>query len=251
MELSTYAGWNQVPEDWQRVLGLEPNGCFCIEVSGRVVATATLLTYGQELAWLGMVLTHPEHQRRGHARKVVEATLQYADRGGIQCVKLDATDQGRPLYQSVGFVDEQPIERWLRQPGPLTTIVTDEVRGAPDFALDRMAFGADRSALLKRLGPALVDGEGFALGRAGSKANYLGPVVARSAAAASRLSRALLAERSDEAWFVDVLPENRSAAEVAEGLGFESVRHLVRMYRGAHRHGDDTMVYAIAGFEAG
>jgi hypothetical protein len=123
--------------------------------------------------------------------------------------------------------------------------------GAPDLEMDRAAFGADRSKLLRRLGPASVSEDGYAMARAGANAHYLGPVVARTAAAAESLSRSLVDGRAAAPWFIDVLPQNRDAVRIAQRLGFAPVRHLVRMFRGEPLRGDDTMVYAIAGFEAG
>ncbi len=60
IELPTLAGWNQTVDDWQTLLRLDPQGCFCIEIDDRIVATTTLLCYGRRLAWIGMVLTRPE-----------------------------------------------------------------------------------------------------------------------------------------------------------------------------------------------
>ena len=107
-----------MPADWERMITLEPLGCFGIEQEHRIVATTTLLTYDRDLAWVGMVLTHADYQRRGYARQLVTAALELAGARGIRSVKLDATDQGRPLYASLGFEDEQPIERWMRHPSP-------------------------------------------------------------------------------------------------------------------------------------
>src|SRR6476661_1577992 len=103
LELSAAAGWNQTPADWERMIALEPSGCFGIQEDGRLVATTTLLTYGHELAWVGMVLTHSEYQRRGYAGQLVTAALELAAARGVRCVKLDATDQGQPLYARLGF----------------------------------------------------------------------------------------------------------------------------------------------------
>ena len=105
-------------------------------------------------------------------------------------IKLDATELGVPLYESLGFREEGRIERWVRPKGtpPGCTL---RRRFAPDFALDRQAFGADRSGLLKVLAgieSASVAGEGFAMGRSGSIAAYFGPCVARSASAARDLA---------------------------------------------------------------
>ena len=113
-QLSAQAGWNQTEEDWRTLLELSPEGCLAIEVDGHLAATTTLLCYGRRLAWIGMVLTKAEYQRRGFARRLLAHALENADKMGIATMKLDATDQGQPLYESLGFRSEQEIERWSR-----------------------------------------------------------------------------------------------------------------------------------------
>src|SRR5258707_4862314 len=78
IELSRIAGWNQTMDDWQTVLRLDPQGCFCIELDDRIVATTTLLCYGSRLAGIGMVLTLREYRRRGFALRLVKAALERA-----------------------------------------------------------------------------------------------------------------------------------------------------------------------------
>lgn len=249
-ELSAAAGWNQTPADWERMIALEPLGCFCIEVSDRIVATTTLLTYGQDLAWVGMVLTHADYQRRGYARRLVTAALELAGARAIASVKLDATDQGRPLYASLGFEDEQPIERWRRAPAPLDHS-PDIPTGPLPADLDREAFGADRIRFLDTLPSPLVLRDGYTFQRPGSRANFVGPCVARDPRTAASLIAATIATNADAAWFWDILPGNQEAVAIARDLGFERARELVRMVRGKNVRGDESMVYAIAGFEAG
>ena len=248
-ELSQAAGWNQTAADWERLIALEPFGCFGIEADGRLVATTTLLTFGRDIAWIGMVLTHADYQRRGYARRLVTAALELALCRGVAAVKLDATDQGRPLYASLGFQDEQPIERWCRPPGPLVS--KPVATGSLPLRSDRLAFGADRSRFLATLGSPLVIDDAYVLQRPGSRARYLGPCVARNTATAFALINAALSVAPDEMWFWDLLPSNPSAVALARDFAFERVRRLVRMVRGEPIRGEDTMVYAIAGFEAG
>src|SRR5438128_894964 len=114
-ELSALAGWNQTLEDWRMLLELEPEGCFCIEADGSVVATTTLLPHGGQIAWIGMVLTHPGFRRQGLARRLVAHAVERARLLGIETVKLDASAEGQPLYESFGFRAEQPVERWMLQ----------------------------------------------------------------------------------------------------------------------------------------
>src|SRR5579864_5810973 len=114
LELSEQAGWNQTADDWRMLIDLAPEGCLAIEVNGELAATTTLLCYGQRLAWIGMVLTKKSYRGLGFARRLLTQALTLADEAAIETVKLDATDQGQPLYEKMGFRSEQAVERWIR-----------------------------------------------------------------------------------------------------------------------------------------
>lgn len=263
-ELSSSAGWNQTASDWLRLLDLAPESCFGIELEGCLAATATLLPYGRRLAWLGMVLTRRDYQRKGLARQLMAHTLEAAKALGVETVKLDATDQGQPLYERLGFVAEQGIERWTWN-GSCPTIgdATLQVPLESLAALDYQAFGADRMRLLARLGaphrstqtPAcvyqpLVTTNGFALWGPGRVANYLGPCVARTPTLARSLLAGCLAQGAGP-WMWDVFPDNVAALALARQFGFQPVRRLVRMRLGRSLAEHSELVYAAAGFELG
>jgi GNAT superfamily N-acetyltransferase len=264
-ELSSVAGWNQTPEDWQMLLHLEPTGCFGIEVDGRLVATTTLLDYEQRLAWIGMVLTHPEYRGRGFARRLVAAVLARAESRGRETVKLDATDQGRPLYESLGFQAEQPVERWFRpglpEPGSTESRTSESPAAASSSELSRalrdldaQAFGTDRSIVLQKLArrSALhTSSNAFLFVRAGRTTEYLGPCVSADPAATRALITGAVTASTRSAWSWDLMPANKNAVAFAAELGFTRQRHLTRMVRGKPLRGRDEMVYAIAGFELG
>jgi GNAT superfamily N-acetyltransferase len=224
-ELSTAAGWNQTSNDWRKLIELDPKSCFGLECEGRLVATTTLVCYGRRLAWVGMVLTRAGFQRRGFARTLVARALEFADSRGIGTVKLDATAQGQPLYESLGFVPEQEVQRWSGN-------VSRDSLPSPNF------------------GPPANDGEEFARRREGLRASYLGPCRARTQESARRLIATTLAT-SEGAWLWDLLPANRGAVSLAEDFGFRLDRQLVRMSRGAPLREDESMIYAISGFEFG
>ncbi len=245
VELSAEAGWNQTAGDWTRTTAIAPEGCWCVEEDGTLASTATMVSYEEDLGWVGMVLTRSTHQRRGFARQLLERLLAERPR----TVKLDATEAGRPLYASLGFVDEAPIERWERHPAPVESCTCE--RGLPNLALDLHAFGAKRTQLLHSLGIGFGLPGAYALSRPGARARYLGPCVADGPAKAEEVIRAALAAQPNEPWYWDLLPDNGEAAALAVCLGFAPVRRLVRMRLGPPFSGDDRLVYAIAGFEFG
>jgi GNAT superfamily N-acetyltransferase len=255
VQLSSQAGWNQTGEDWRMLIDLAPEGCLAMEVDGELAATATLLCYGRRLAWIGMVLTKLQYRGRGLARRLLTQALSQADQMGIETVKLDATDQGKPIYEKLGFRSEQAVERWSRPgsadvPGLLSNALpTAEWRGA-----DYRAFGADRSQLLERLArrnpPFSVD-HSYLFTRPGRQTAYLGPCVCHAPETARTLIERVLQTAGSSGWSWDLLPQNTSAVAIAEDLAFAPSRRLLRMVRGEDLQGKEGEIYAIAGFELG
>ncbi len=253
LRLSALAGWNQTYEDWATLLDLAPEGCLAIEIDRALASTTTLLCYQQKLAWIGMVLTDPAYRRQGLARKLFEECLKRADSMGIETLKLDATDEGRPLYEKFGFRCEQDIERWSR-PGTGAAPKLAPINVDPSFtSIDSTHFSADRTALLTRLASrsyVQTNQGAYLLARAGRLSAYLGPCVSNSIEGARQLVIELV-KRSSCAWMWDLFPRNRDATELATELGFAPQRHLKRMFRGKDLPTNPDAIYAIAGFELG
>ena len=263
------AGWNQTKGDWERFLAMEPDGCFLAEWEGQPAGTATTTTYGNALAWIGMVLVHPDHRRRGIGRALLEHCLAHLRRCGVQCVKLDATPLGQTMYQSLGFEPEWALARWS---GRATDLQASRSGlglrpwrgtdlGAVE-ALDVTAFGGSRQRLLAALtaqsSAALVlespEGRiaGFGLLRAGSRALYLGPVVAGSEQAGLDLVESLIARSEGQTVFWDIPDPNAAAVSWAERHGFSVQRRLTRMYLGNNlAPGDPRRQFALSGPETG
>jgi ribosomal protein S18 acetylase RimI-like enzyme len=255
MELSRLAGWNQTQDDWKMMLRLDPLSCFAIEADDRIAATTTLLCYGNRLAWIGMVLTRPEYRRRGFAKQLMETALQRAANLKIESIKLDATAQGQPLYEKLGFKTEQIVERWFRagaEPNPGIEPLTPSSQYSLD--VDLAAFGANRSTLLQDLATRNLPRsatEAYCFSRPGTRAQYLGPCVAKTQKNARLVIEHTLRDSLESEWFWDVLIANKSAIQLAAEFGFAPQRRLERMVLGNTVPRKDEMVYAIAGFELG
>jgi GNAT superfamily N-acetyltransferase len=123
-----------------------------IAVVGALAAEATGV--------IGNVVVRADYQRRGLARLLMRAALEWQRAKGVRTVWLDATQDGRALYRSVGFVDCEPsyyaeasigaLKRdWLRATsGALRGRLAPADAIARVASLDLAAFGGDRMPLL-------------------------------------------------------------------------------------------------------
>lgn len=265
MRLKDAAGWNQTEEDWRRFLRANPEGCFVGEWNGQVTGTVTTIIYEERFAWIGMVLVDPEFRGRGIGTALLVHALDYLDARKVPCVKLDATPQGKGLYQRLGFLPEYEIERHILE-RRTAAARSDQMGRMEDIGgvleMDRDVFGADRSVVLSsvasaapefvitaRVGHAL---SGYALGRRGSRADHLGPWVASSGAVSREILERFLDRSGRNLVFADVVKENPWAPGLLAEKGFKFSRPLTRMWRGENAYpGRPDLLCAILGPEFG
>jgi predicted N-acetyltransferase YhbS len=265
LRLKELARWNQTEQDWQRLLRLEPGGCFCATINGEVVGTTTTTTYGSELAWIGMVLVDPEYRRRGIAKRLMHVALEYLQHANVATIKLDATQDGHPVYEAIGFTLESRVERWQ---GIAAAGRTSDCKpfSPSDLAeileIDLSAFSANRSKLIESLiadacvAPivSIAQGgklNGYALARRGSNASYIGPLIASNPLQAESLLDALLEQLAGQEVYVDLNAEFENGTDVLSRRGFVKQRDLHRMYYGKANDKTANQVFAIAGPELG
>jgi GNAT superfamily N-acetyltransferase len=276
MALSRAAHWNQDEADWRYMLSAG-HGWGCSLADGTLVASTVVLPYGA-FAWVSMVLVLPAHRRRGHASRLLRVALDGLAATGTTAL-LDATPAGHAVYVQEGFVDTWGFARLRREAGarheadPAAGDAPPPVLrplGDTDWpavaALDGLAFGADRCALLRSLAGRLpgvarvaeVDGAvaGFVLARPGREATQLGPLVATQPRVGLALADAALAA-IDGPIHADV-PDTQTALLAAlHARGFSVQRPFTRMVHvggravAADAPGDASRVMLVAGPELG
>ncbi len=84
-----------------------------IEIDGKPAASGELLIVRWlpsprdplgRVPYIHNVYTEPGYRRRGFARRIMETIIQYCRDAGYPLIKLHASQEGRPLYESLGFV---------------------------------------------------------------------------------------------------------------------------------------------------
>jgi GNAT superfamily N-acetyltransferase len=251
--LSTEAQWNQTDEDWR--VFLRDGIVFGIRDGVRLVATAALLPYSGNNAWISMVLVSGTHRRRGLATRLVDSCLETARRNGLTSW-LDATPDGAAVYGPLGFTPTLQLRRLklvnpARAEAPPTSSATiDALR-----ARDRRATGFDRTALLsafaQRSGSRIVSANGaIALVRDGRTARHIGPLFANHAAAALALVQAITRSETGPL-LIDAVASQAAFLEGLTGSGWSIERPFQRMRFGPATAAGEEMPFAVAGPEFG
>jgi GNAT superfamily N-acetyltransferase len=130
-----------------------------------IVAVTSAIAAGP-VAVIGNVVTRAGLRGRGLGSAVMSATLDWLRAQDARSVLLDATSDGQPLYQKLGFVAR---ERSWYGFAPLAALHAETVRARAGLArvrlrsiddlpaiaaLDRAAFGGDRLELLRLIASA-------------------------------------------------------------------------------------------------
>jgi predicted N-acetyltransferase YhbS len=248
-ELSQQAQWPHRREDWQLAWSLGSG--VIAEAEGKVVGCALRWLWGEQRATLGLVIVAGQHRGQGIARAMMQRLM--TPLGDYQ-LHLVASDQGKPLYRQLGFIDRGPLaqhqcrELPMRNAEPLPQGLTLRPALPADITLltelDFAASGLQRQplwvALLASAEQALVlerqgIAVGFALRRRFGYGSVIGPVVAPELADAVILIDALCQPCSGQFVRVDT-PLDTGLGEWLIGRGLPCVDTPTIMVRDtAHR----------------
>ena len=224
---------------------LQPGSLCGALVEGRLVATGAAINYGQ-LAHLGLMAVAPDAQRQGWGGRVLTCLLERLDQQRCPTVLLDASLAGEELYERHGFRPHSLAKVFQAPPRPLVTgdLGLAEPAQLADLdaliRLDQPCFGANRGHLLHLLLERYVgrcwlsrDARGELDGFLVARERFIGPWVARNVPAARRLLRQAAAVTYEVPPQVSVPRGNQRAWQFLHAAGFQEVRQLTHMRRGA------------------
>jgi GNAT superfamily N-acetyltransferase len=253
--LSAEAHWNQNEADWR--FFLTRGAVFGIrDGDSRLIATAALLPYTSNNAWISMVLVTQNWRRRGLATKLLDACLDSAAKQELT-TWLDATPAGATVYGPLGFKPTLELRR-LRFAGSAARAAPRPVSDSnyEEFiARDRRTMGFDRSALLRDLGgrpgsQLLSHGSAMALIRDGRTARHIGPLFADDASSATALT-VTIAQAEMGPMLIDAVSEHGEFLENLTTCGWTIERPFQRMRFGSATTLDAAPPFAVAGPEYG
>ena len=78
----------------------EPGGCASLEIVQWVPGRLDPMP---RRAWIHSVYIEPSFRRRGIGRRLTHTIISWCREQGFRWIYLHASEQGRPLYESLGF----------------------------------------------------------------------------------------------------------------------------------------------------
>ena len=264
-ELTVMVGWPHRPKDWHLLQRLG-RGVAGSDKIGRIVSSAMWFPMGEDFATIGMVITSPRLQALGAGTWLMEYVLEQCEGRRL---RLNATRASYRLYDSLSF---RPVAKVYQHqgdaidPGPVTVPDGAEIRPlAPtDFddiaRLDRAAYDADRTAILRALlehSEGLVlqrDGRiaGFVLCRPFGRGHVIGPLVAADAEEAIALTAPLVARHAGRFVRVDTARTGDGYIDFLERCGLAEYDIMTTMTLNDHEPApSDVHTFALASHTLG
>jgi GNAT superfamily N-acetyltransferase len=261
--LRTSVGWSVHEWALRAVIGVPHARCIvAVDGDGTIAGVGSGIVYGP-LGFVGNMVVAEAHRRRGVGSAILESVTAFLEAAGCRRLELNATSDGRPLYERHGFasIGRSATARIprdaVRSRDPTVSVRRAEPHHGTALATyDGRRFGGDRGPLLEMLldDPAAIvlladrDGVGLA-GYACVRPEEprIGPMLADEPSVAETL----LVEAFDAApaagdLRLNLPPDNHPGAEWLSGLGIRIEPWDGRMARGPHIPRRAETIYGMA-----
>lgn len=263
IEWARQEGWNPGIHDGEMHYPVDPDGWFCVEQDGEITGVAAGINYDNSFSFGGFYIIKPEYRDHGLGWALCQSLFAHiGDRNfGIDGVYVMqdkyATKAGMIFaYRNIRW---QGIATGKHHPAlvPASEVPFDEL-----LAFDTAHFPAERRKFLERWicqpeGTSLVtrdpDGQiiGYGVIRRCYEGHKIGPLFAKTPAAADEILDGLLATIPGETFFIDTPEPNAEAVRMASVRGMTEVFGTARMYSKSIPDLPIQEIFGVTTFELG
>jgi len=260
-------GWNPGLHDADAFWEADPDGFHGMEVDGQLIGSASIVSYGGRLGFVGLFIVEPEYRGRGLGTQFWNFFItRMRERLAPDApAALDGVFAMQQYYAKSGFVFSH---RNLRMEGtgresspdsaltPLMDLPFETV-----LAYDTQHFGVERAAFLRRwiqpeggLGLGFVSETGLAgagVIRPCLRGFKIGPLFADDATIADRVFTALSSHAAGQPIFLDIPENNGAAVALASRHGLAECFGCARMVMGPSIKLPWQDIYGVTTFELG
>ncbi len=147
------------PTDWPDITPYfvfyvqNPSFCFPFKMENdcELVGTGVIILNGKS-CWLAHIIVRPEYRGKGIGFQITSSLIEMAKQKGCETISLIATNLGRPIYEKLGFMEEDYYLLFDVPDVGLDTFgnsVRDLESPSEIAELDRLVSGEDRIEMLK------------------------------------------------------------------------------------------------------
>ena len=269
VRLCDQESWGVTRSDLKRILRMNPEGSFLAVDGARKLGLITTTSYGGNLAWIGNVIVDRNHRGKEIGRRLVEHAVNYLRRTRIHHIALYCFKENLRFYTHLGFVREAAFLRLKRKGGSVKFRNSrfnfdDSPRLDEVLRIDKRAFGADRSKLIRTV---LTEGvawfiaayngsviKSYIMIKKYEEMCELGPWVSTKPQRTELkgMLRLALAETPARPVEISILGNNRLVLTLLRGHGFRTIREGYRLYYDEKpRIGDDRAQCALGFLDKG
>lgn len=261
-------GWNPGVHDAAAFWAADPEGFYGMFLEGELMGSASIVSYGGEMGFVGLFIVKPEWRGKGLGTQFWNffiGRMKERLKPGATAA-LDGVFAMQEYYAKSGFVF---LHRNLRMLGTgEKTAVADE--GVVDLSTmpfetvvdyDRAHFGVARAEFLQSWitaegGAALGvmragKLEGFGVVRPCHRGFKIGPLFADDAEVADRIFRGLSAHAAGQPLFLSIPENNAEAVELAKRHGLIECFGCARMVMGPVPELPWGKIFGVTSFELG
>ncbi len=242
VKLTAREHWGFRTSDLKRMMALELRGCLVATMGGGPIGLTTTISYGRDAGWIGNVVVNGKHRGVGIGSDLVQSAVKHLLRMHVKRIGLYSYPENEAMYKRLGFETRDGFATLSMSDG------TDDFRKTTEkiplrqiLRLDKRAFGADRSKLLRRLHREFPDHwtwivneagvSGYSIVKQYQDSSEIGPLICEQMNQESIAALIGSSITRTEKWPLEMSAplSNPTVVETTERLGFRLVRKGIVM----------------------
>jgi GNAT superfamily N-acetyltransferase len=144
--------WGFGTRDLKRMKTLQPRGCLVATKGDEPIGFTTAISYGRNVGWIGNVVVSRKHRGAGIGSGLVQYAVKYLLHRRVRRIGLFSYPENEAMYKRLGFETTNAFAT-LSMPDSTQnfTSTIERIPFGQILRLDKRAFGADRSRLLRQI----------------------------------------------------------------------------------------------------
>jgi GNAT superfamily N-acetyltransferase len=248
LEMAAAEGW--ISSEWELkfILSNFSPGCFILREDSLPVAFVTSIKYDKS-GWIGNLIVSESRRGRGAGTTLMKKALDALLNAGAETVWLTASPAGKPVYERLGFVETDVINRWWGKGAGFCSDRLCAISADEAIMLDGLGWGDKRDILVNAArgrGEMIGTGDGFIIIQDCVKFRQLGPWACAGEKCASVLFEMALSGIGKSCEVVlDAPGKNLAVESLLSSRGFQCVGRTSLMYSGVKPAYNSHHVYAL------